>query len=118
MTVATLVSMPHWADATLTIVGLALVTLVTRGFFLYTRHEPRIPRALRRALQVAPLAAIVAVLAPEIVVRDGLPIADWRDARLIAAAAATAVYVWRPGLLPPLVAGLAVYLPLRLAMHW
>jgi hypothetical protein len=31
---------------------------------------------------------------------------------------ATAFYAWRPGVLGPLLAGLAVYLPLRLAWGW
>ncbi len=42
----------------------------------------------------------------------------WRDARLPAALAATAFYAWKPGVLGPLIAGLAVYLPLRLALGW
>ncbi|HEY4958625.1 MAG TPA: AzlD domain-containing protein [Caldimonas sp.] len=102
----------------LTLVGLAVVTVVTRGFFLYARREPRIPEPLLRALQVAPLAAIVAVLAPEIFMIHGHLVGTWRDARLPAALAATLFYIWRPGVLGPLLAGLAVYLPLHLALGW
>jgi branched-subunit amino acid transport protein len=102
----------------LTIVGLAVVTVVTRGFFLYARREPRIPEPLLRALQVAPLAAIVAVLAPEIFMTHGHLVETWRDARLPAALAATLFYLWRRGVLGPLIAGLVVYLPLHLAWGW
>ena len=48
----------------------------------------------------------------------GALIDTWRDARLPAAAAATLFYAWKPGVLGPLLAGLAVYLPLRLVLGW
>lgn len=104
--------------AAATILGMAVVTVISRGFFLYAKREPRLPEPLQRALQVAPLAAIVAVLAPEIFMRHGHLIDTWRDARLPAALAATAFYAWRPGVLGPLLAGLAVYLPLRRVLGW
>jgi len=101
-----------------TILGMAAVTVLARSFFLYAKREPRIPDALQRALQVAPLAAIVAVVAPEIFISHGHLIDTWRDARVPAAIASTLFYAWRPGVLGPLLAGLAVYLPLRLALGW
>jgi len=109
---------PGWAYAALTILGLFGVTLFSRSFFLWQKREVRMPAALQRALQVAPLAAIVAILSPEIFLRHGQLLGTWQDARLVAAAAATAMYVWRPGVLLPLLAGLAAYLPLRLFMGW
>ena len=78
----------------------------------------RIPEWLQRGLKLAPLAALTAVVVPEIVLSHGELIHSWRDARLPAVAAATLYYAWRPGVLGPLVAGLAVYLPLRLALGW
>ena len=111
-------AMPTWGHAALTILGMAAVTVVARGFFLWSRREIRLPATLERALQVAPLAAIVAVLTPEIFMAHGELISTWRDARLLAAAAATAWYAWRPGVLGPLLVGLAVYLPARLLLGW
>ena len=111
-------TLPGWAHAAVTIVGMAVVTWIARGFFLFGEREPTIPEALRRALHVAPLAAIVAVLAPEIFLSHGELVSGWRDARLPAVAAATAYYAWRPGMLGPLLAGMAVYLPLRVALGW
>ncbi len=110
--------MPHWAYATIAILGLAVATFVTRGFFLWSKREMQMPPPLQRALQVAPLAAIVAITAPEIFLAHGELIATWRDARLLSALAATAFYAWRPGVLGPLLAGVAVYMPLRLALGW
>ncbi len=69
-------TMPDWAYAALTILGMAAVTAISRGFFLWSKRELRLPDALQRALQVAPLAAIVAVTAPEIFMTHGELIDD------------------------------------------
>lgn len=102
----------------LTILGLALVTLVTRGFFLFPQREIKMPAWLQRGLKVAPLAALAAVVVPEIVMTQGQLIGTWHDARLPAVLAATLYYLWRPGVLGPLLSGLAVFLPLRLLWGW
>ena len=102
----------------LTILGLGIVTFVTRGVFLFPEREVPIPAWLKRGLKVAPLAALTAVVVPEIVLSQGQLIHTWQDARLPAVAAATLWYLWRPGVLGPLLAGLAAYLPLRLALGW
>jgi branched-subunit amino acid transport protein len=111
-------ALPPWAYGAITILGLAAVTVFARGFFLYAKRVPQMPAPLQRALQVAPLGAIVAVLAPEIFMAHGELVHTWRDARLPAAIAATLFYAWKPGVLGPLIAGLALYLPLRLALGW
>ncbi|MDO9316035.1 MAG: AzlD domain-containing protein [Burkholderiaceae bacterium] len=100
------------------IAGLAVVTLITRSFFLLPEREVPIPSWLQRGLKVAPLAALTAVVLPEIVMTQGHLIGTWHDARLPAAVAATLWCVWRPGVLGPLLAGLAVFLPLRLLWGW
>jgi branched-subunit amino acid transport protein len=111
-------ALPGWAYGAVTILGLAVVTVLSRGFFLWSKRDLRLPGALQRALQVAPLAAIVAVTAPEILMTHGELIGTWRDARLPAALAATAFYAWRPGVLGPLLAGLALYMPLHIGLGW
>jgi branched-subunit amino acid transport protein len=111
-------ALPGWAYGAITILGMALVTALSRGFFLWSKRDVRLPDPLQRALQVAPLAAIVAVTAPEILMTHGELIGTWRDARLPAALAATAFYAWRPGVLGPLLAGLAVYMPLHIGLGW
>jgi branched-subunit amino acid transport protein len=106
------------AYGAMTILGLGVVTFVTHGVFLYPKRAVRIPDWLQRGLKLAPLAALTAVVVPEIVLSHGELIHTWRDARLPAVAAATAYYAWRPGVLGPLVAGLLAYLPMRLAFGW
>jgi branched-subunit amino acid transport protein len=110
--------MNHDTYTVLAIVGLAVISVVTRGFFLFPERELPIPQWLQRGLKVAPLAALAAVIVPEMVMTQGHLIDTWRDARLPAALAATLWYAWRPGVLGPLLAGLAAYLPLRLMYGW
>ena len=105
-----------WAYAA--VVGLALVTLFTRGVFLMPRREVPIPAWLVRALKVAPLAALTAVIVPEIAMTQGHLVQTWQDARLPAVLAATLYYRWRPGVLGPMLAGLTLYLPLRIFLGW
>lgn len=102
----------------LTIVGLGLVTLITRGFFLMPRRELQIPAWLRQSLRYVPLAALAAVVAPEIVISNGHLIDTLRDARLYAAAAGFGYYLWRRGILGTIVVGSSVMLVLRLGLGW
>ncbi len=113
--------MAGWGDAgyaVWVIAGLAVITVLTRSFFLLPEREVPIPPWLQRGLKVAPLAALTAVVVPEIVMTQGQLIGTWQDARLPAALAASVWYAWRPGVLGPLLAGLAVFLPLRLIWGW
>jgi branched-subunit amino acid transport protein len=105
-------------EAIVTILGLAVVTLLSRGLFVISARRTPIPPWLLRGLKVAPLAALAAIIVPEVVLTQGALIRDWQDARWPAVLAATAWYVWRPGVLGPMLAGLAVFLPLRLAFGW
>ena len=100
------------------IVGLALVTVLTRGFFLISSQPWSLPPWALHALQYAPIAALSAVVVPEVVMTQGELIDTWRDARLFAAVAGAAWYFWRGGVLGTILAGMAVYLPLRLGLGW
>ncbi|MCE2659055.1 MAG: AzlD domain-containing protein [Rubrivivax sp.] len=102
----------------LAIAGLALLSVVTRGFFFLTERELPVPPALTQALRYAPLAALAAVVAPEIVMVKGQLIDTWRDPRLPAAAVGMAYYLWRRGILGTIVSGMAVFLALRLGAGW
>ncbi len=118
MNIVNIVNVGNGWETALTIAGLALVTLVSRCFFLFPEREVPLPGWFKRGLKVAPLAALTAVVVPEIVLTQGHLIDTWQDARLPAVAAATLYYLWRPGVLGPLLAGLAVFLPLRLMLGW
>lgn len=102
----------------LTLVGLGLVTLLTRGFFLLPERDIPLPGWLRLGLRYAPLAALVAVIAPEVVMTQGQLIDSWRDARMYAAAAGAAWFARTHSILGTIVAGMAVLLPLKLYLGW
>lgn len=109
--------MSFW-ESVVTILGLACITLLTRGFFMLPRREWPMPDWLRRGLHYAPLAALAAVLVPEIVMRDGHLIHTLADARLPGVVAAAAFYAWRPHMLGMIAVGMAVYLPLHIGLGW
>ena len=100
------------------IVGLAGVTVLTRCFFFISDKPWHLPGWAQRGLQYAPIAALSAVVIPEIVMSQGQLIGTWQDARLFAAAAGTAIYFWRKDVLLTILLGMAVYLPLHLGLGW
>jgi branched-subunit amino acid transport protein len=100
------------------IVGLTAITVITRGFFVIPEREVPIPAWLREALRYAPLAALVAVLLPEIAMTDDHLIATWKDARIYATAMGIVVFCTTRSLLGTILAGTAVLLALRLGLNW
>ena len=50
------------------ILGLTLITSITRGFFLLVGERMELSETLQNALRYAPAAALVAIIAPEIFV--------------------------------------------------
>ena len=115
--------MMDWFNGTdgwtlLVIVGLAIVTVVSRGFFLISSKPWQLPHWAQRGLQYAPIAALSAVVVPEIVMSQGQLIGTWQDARLFAAAAGVAIYYAKRNVLMTILGGMAIYLPLHLALGW
>ena len=105
-------------EGVIAIVGLTVLTVATRGFFFLTKREIPIPDWLTQGLRYAPLAALAAVVVPEVVLLQGEMIDTWQDARLYAAAAGAA-YFWRHrGILGTILCGMAVLLPLKLGLGW
>lgn len=102
----------------LTIVALGVITVITRGFFLLSNRAWTLPRWAQRGLQYAPIAALSAVVVPEVVMSQGQLIGTWQDARVFAALAGAAWFFWQRGVLGTIVCGMAVYLPLRLGLGW
>lgn len=101
-----------------TILGLAAVTVITRSFFFLSSKPWTLPDWAQRGLHYAPIAALAAVIVPEIVMTQGSLISTWRDARVFAALAGAAWFFWRRGVLGTIIAGMAVYLPLHVGLGW
>ena len=100
------------------ILGLGVVTVVTRAFFLLPERELTLPPWAMQGLRYAPLAALLAVIAPEIVLTDGALLATWADARIYAVLVGTAYFYWWRGILGMIVSGTAVLLALKLGFGW
>lgn len=108
----------HWIWGYVACVGLAVITLVTRAFFMVPERELPMPEWFKRGLRYAPLAALAAVIAPEIVMSNGQLISTLVDARLPALVCGTAYFWWKRGILGTIVVGMAVYLPLHIGFGW
>ena len=102
----------------LTIFCLAIVTIITRSFFFLSSKPWTLPAWAQRGLHYAPIAALAAVIVPEIVMTQGALISTWQDARVFAALAGGAWFFWRGGVLGTILSGMAVYLPLHIGLNW
>jgi branched-subunit amino acid transport protein len=106
----------------LTIVGLTVVTVVTRTLFFWSSKPWQLPAWLQRGLQYAPIAALSAVVVPELVMTEQHLISGLLDARLFAAAAGSLWFFSQRGkphaVLGTIVLGMLIYLPLHLGLGW
>ena len=105
-------------EGVITVIGLALISLLTRGFFLFPEREVPLPTWFKQGLRYAPLATMAAIVVPEVVMTQGLLITTWQDARLPAVAVATAYFFWRHDILGTILSGTAVLLVLKLGFGW
>ena len=105
-----------------TIAALVCISVLTRSFFFLSAREWRLPDWAQRGLQYAPMAALSAVIAPEVVMSQGHLIHSLLDARLYGVAAAIVYFFVRRGagqvVLGAIVCGMAVYLPLHIGLGW
>ena len=106
------------AEGVVAVLGLALITLATRGFLVIPERELPIPAWLQQGLRDAPLAALMAVIAPEVLLTQGQLIETWRDARLPTVAVSTAYFFWRRDILGTILSGSAVLLTLKIGFGW
>lgn len=102
----------------LIIVGMAAISVLTRCFFFISEREWPLPGWARRGLPYAPIAALAAVIAPDIVLPGGHWSAPWISAHLWGALAAAGYWFWRRhdqyALTLSITVGMLVYLPLHL----
>jgi branched-subunit amino acid transport protein len=109
--------MEAW-EILLTVAGLTAITLLTRGFFILPERELPMPGWLKEGLRYAPIGALVAVIAPDLVMSQGQLISTWRDPRLAGALAATGWFLWRRDMLGTILVGTATMLIFRLGLGW
>lgn len=98
--------------------GLTLVTVITRTFFFISSEEWSLPDWAQRGLQFAPIAALAAVVFPEILMQQGQFLQTWMDARWVGALVGGVVYFWKRNVLLTIVIGMLAFLPLHLVLGW
>jgi len=102
----------------LAVFGLVVLTAVTRAFFFLSEQPWVLPEGVVRGLKYAPLAALAAIIVPDLWFVQGQAPADWQDARWVAAPVAAAWAWWRKDMLSTIVVGMAIFLALKLGMGW
>jgi branched-subunit amino acid transport protein len=100
------------------IAGLVLITALSRSFFFLLPASIKLPSWIEKGLKYAPLAALAAVITPDVLLTQGQWHGNWMDAKLIAAVVAMCFAAWRRDMLETILVGMAVFLPLKLMLGW
>lgn len=94
------------------IVGLTLVTVLTRASFLVLGDHIPLPEGLRRALRYGPAAALVAIIVPDLMPWK-IGIGPVFDLKLVAAVVAVVVFLRFRGMTSMIAAGMMALWGLR-----
>jgi branched-subunit amino acid transport protein len=93
--------------------GLVLATFATRAALLVAGQRFKPSPRVEAALRFAPICALAALIAPEIVVRAGTVDLSLTNPRLVAALAATAFFLWKRSMVGCIVVGTLVIAAFR-----
>lgn len=96
------------------IVGMGVVTVVTRALFLMAGEHVTVPDRLQRALRYAPAAALAAIILPDLMTWQGHFTVALSNYKLVAGIAATLFYLLTRKMVGMIAVGMAVYTALRL----
>lgn len=97
------------------IVGLMLMTVLTRSGLIIWPRQIVLPIRLQRALRYAPMAAIAAVIVPSVLFQAG-GVVDWIHPKPIAVLAALMAWWATRHMAVCMAGGLAVYVIAKLAL--
>ncbi|WP_250481487.1 AzlD domain-containing protein [Caballeronia sp. NCTM5] len=98
----------------LAIIGMGVVTAVTRAIFLIGGERMVLPPRVQRVLRYAPAAALAGVVVPDLL-ETPAGISLWlSNHALWASAAGLAYYLWRRGMMGTIAVGMVVFTLLRL----
>lgn len=78
----------------LTIIGIGLITFAYRFSLIFFMERIQLPAWVERALRFVPVAALTAIIMPELIVRQGTLDFTWYNPRLMAGIVAILV-AWR-----------------------
>lgn len=100
----------------ITIVGLALVTFVTRNVFIVLGDAVRLPERVLHALRYAPACALSALIAPEVLTQHGAWAVSLANPKLVGALVAGAVMLATRNTLATMAIGMGAFFMARLLM--
>lgn len=109
--------MNHWSDTLYlvgAVVGLTVVTFVTRAGMFVLSPRVELPAWLTRALRYAPGCALAAVVAPGVLAPGGEVTIGWRNPALWAVVAAALLFARTRNMALTTVVGFTVFTVLRL----
>jgi branched-subunit amino acid transport protein len=98
----------------ITIVGMALVTLATRTVMLVFGERIPLPERVQHALRFAPVCALTALIAPELLTENGAWAISAGNPKFVGGVLAVAVMLATRSMMATMTVGMAAYLALRL----
>lgn len=96
------------------LVGMAVVTVLTRALFLMAGEHVSVPDRIQRALRYAPAAALAAIILPDLMTWQGHFTVALSNDKLVAGVVATAFYLLTRRMVGMIAVGMAAYTVLRL----
>lgn len=105
----TLDSLSIW----IVIVGLTLVTIGTRSFFLVLGSRFPLPERVQHALRYAPVCALVALVAPELFIQQDTVAVSLANFKLAAGGAAVIAMLVSRSMIVTMAIGMGVFTALR-----
>ncbi|MDQ7975760.1 AzlD domain-containing protein [Paraburkholderia sp. SARCC-3016] len=100
----------------LTILGMTLVTALTRALFLIGGERTVLPERVQRMLRYAPAAALIAVVLPDVLVTDDGVSFALTNHDLYATLAGLLWYLLRRSMVETIMVGMLVFTALRLLL--
>lgn len=101
-------------DTWLVIIGLTGVTVLTRSFFLVLGDRIPLPERVQHALRYAPACALVALIAPEVLLAKGAALPQWSDPKLLSGLIAVATMLISRSMILTMIVGMGAFTALRL----
>jgi len=95
------------------IVAMTIITLATRTVMLVFGDRIRLPERVQHALRFAPVCALTALIAPELLTEQGAWAISLANAKLVGGAIAVAVMLATRSMMATMGLGMAAYLALH-----
>ncbi|MGA7813471.1 AzlD domain-containing protein [Caballeronia sp.] len=98
----------------LAILGMGLITAITRALFLIGGERMILPERIQRALRYAPAAALVAVVVPDLLMTPQGFSVGFSNHALYASLCGLGWFLWRRSMIGTIVVGMLAFTALRL----